>query len=66
MNRQPLPQALPLRIQHHQEQRRHHGPPVADARGYPGPTSYDERSSSMLSHGGETVRPRLRTYDVES
>ncbi|KAJ5364509.1 uncharacterized protein N7496_010222 [Penicillium cataractarum] len=68
MNRQPLPQTLPLRMQHHQQQQHHHhhGPPVADLRGYRGPTSYDERSSPMLSHGGDNVRHQLRTYDVES
>jgi hypothetical protein len=63
MTRQTLPQALPLRIQQHHH---HHGPAVADPRGYPGPTSYEERSSPMLSHGGDNVRHRLRTYDVES
>ncbi|KAF3394072.1 hypothetical protein F1880_005456 [Penicillium rolfsii] len=71
---QPLPQALPVRIQpyhqHHQQyhyhHHHHHGPAAADPRGYPGPTSYEERLSPMLSHGGENVRHRLRTNDVES
>ncbi|OKO91603.1 hypothetical protein PENSUB_13010 [Penicillium subrubescens] len=66
MNHQTLPQALPLRIQQPHHQHHHHGPAVADPRGYPGPTSYEERSSPMLSHGGNNVRHRLRTYDVES